>query len=192
MKTTIKIAMAASFLLSTGCGGIPLRAGGDFQPGFDFSQFTAYSWDQPDAQPTGDPRLDYNPFFVHRLHSAIHWELATRAIQYEGMGPALTVHHHASVRERVEVFEADPASGVSSDYGQGTQVVQYDEATFLVDISDARTQEVVWRGWAQMDVGRALGDPEAMKAMIDEAITLMFENFPVPYGGLPQTGGEGR
>ncbi|HSH75145.1 MAG TPA: DUF4136 domain-containing protein [Longimicrobiales bacterium] len=189
--TRLGLALALAALAGGACGGIPLRAGADFEPGYDFRQYGSYTWDQPDERPTGDPRLDNNPFFVHRLHAAIHWELATRGIQYGSSsdGPALTVHHHASVRDRVDVYEADREAGYDSEYGEGTQVVQYEEATFLVDIADARTGEIVWRGWAMMDVGRAISDPAAMREQIDEAIRRMFESFPIPPGSTAPVDG---
>jgi hypothetical protein len=186
MRTTTRLALATTVLFGAACGGVPLTAGADLDPGYDFTQFTSYTWDEPDDQPTGDPRLDNNPFFVHRLHSAIHWELATRGIEYNAEGPALAVHHHAVVRDRVDVYEADRTAGYSTEYGEGTQVIQYEEATFLVDIADARTKEILWRGWAKLDLGTALENPEVMRDQIDVAIDKMFENFPIPYGGVPQ------
>jgi hypothetical protein len=182
------LTLATAALLSTACSSVPMRAGADFQPGYDFAQYSSYTWDEPDDRPTGDPRLDNNPFFVHRLHAAIHWELATRGIQFdrsEGLGAALVVHHHASVRERVEVLEVENETWADSEYGEGTQVLQYEEATFLVDIADARTGDIVWRGWAQLDLGRALTDPEVMRDQIDEAVRKMFESFPIPPGAYP-------
>jgi hypothetical protein len=184
MRTTTKLTLATAALLGTACGGVPLTAGADLDPGYDFAQYTSYTWDEPDERPTGDPRLDNNPFFVHRLHAAIHWELATRGIEYSAEGPALTVHHHAVVRDRVEVYEAQRTEGVPSEYGQGTQVFQYEEGTFLVDMTDARTGEVVWRGWARLDLSTALDDPIEMRNQVDVAIGKMFESFPIPYGGV--------
>jgi hypothetical protein len=188
MRGLTKLALAAAAFLSTACSSVPMRAGADFEPGYDFAKYSSYTWDEPDGRPTGDPRLDENPFFVHRLHAAIHWELATRGIHYGrtgGLGAALTVHHHASVRDRVEVFEADREARYDSEYGEGTQVLQYEEATFLVDLADARTNEIVWRGWARLDLGRALSDPDVMRDQIDEAIRKMFESFPIPPGAYP-------
>lgn len=184
MKTLKRFALAGVALLFAACGGVPLTAGADMTPGYDFTQYTSYYWDQPDDRPTGDPRLENNPFFVHRLHSAIHWELATRGIELSREGPALKVHYHAVVRPRVEVYEADRDAGFLSEFGQGTQVIQYEEGTFLVDIADARTGEVVWRGWARLDLTTALEDPAEMRDQIDRAIGTMFESFPIPYGGV--------
>jgi hypothetical protein len=185
VRVTARLALAAAAWTSAGCSTVPVRAGADFEPGYDFTRYTSYRWDEPDGRPTGDPRLDGNPFFIHRLHAAIHWELATRGIEYGAEGPALTVHHHASVRDRVEVLEADRAAGYRSAYGEGTQVIQYEEGTFLVDIADARTHEVIWRGWAVLDLTKALHDPEVMRKQIDEAIAKMFVSFPIPKGGTP-------
>ena len=127
MRVTTGLALTAVAWVSAGCSGVPLRAGADYEPGYDFAQYTSFTWDDPDPRPTGDPRLDSNPFFVHRLHAAIHWELSMRGIVEHASGPALSVHHHVSVRDRVEVFEADRAAGYTSEYGEGTQVIQYEE-----------------------------------------------------------------
>ncbi|MGE0161446.1 MAG: DUF4136 domain-containing protein [Gemmatimonadales bacterium] len=184
MRTTTRLALATAVLLSPACGGVPLTAGADMDPGYDFTRYTSYTWDEPDDQPIGDPRLENNPFFLHRLHAAIHWELATRGIEYGADGQALKVHHHAVVRNQVDVYEAEPSAGYTTEYGQHTQVVHYEEGTFLVDISDARTDEVVWRGWARLDLSSALDDPMEMRDQIDRAIGKMFESFPIPYGGV--------
>jgi hypothetical protein len=162
-----------------------MRAGADFERGYDFSQYTSYVWDEPDTRPIGDPRLENNPFFMHRLHAAIHWELATRGIEYDAEGPALKVHHHAVVRDQVEVYGAEPSVRSTSEYGENTEVIQYEEGTFLVDIADARTDAIIWRGWAQLDLTTALDDPMEMRDQIDRAIGKMFESFPIPYGGVP-------
>ncbi len=190
MRAMTGLAAIAALVLAAACGGVPLTAGADFEPGYDFAEYVSYTWDQPDDRPTGDPRLENNPFFLHRLHSAIHWELATRGVQYDAPGPALTVHHHVTVRDRVDVYEVDRTTGYRTDFGEGTQVISYEEATFLVDIADARTNVILWRGWAQMEIGKALRDPAEMRDMIDDAISKMFEDFPLPYGGLPVN--EGR
>jgi hypothetical protein len=190
MRTTMRFALATAALLLPACGGVPLTAGADLEPGYDFTQYTSYVWDEPDNRPVGDPRLENNPFFLHRLHAAIHWELATRGLGYDVEGPAVKVHHHAVVTNHVDVYEADRNEGYSSEYGEGTQVIQYPEGTFLVDIADARTNEVIWRGWARLDLSTTLDDPIEMRDQIDLAIGKMFESFPIPLGGVPRPAAE--
>jgi hypothetical protein len=157
-----------------------IRAGADFAPDLDFSTFSTYVWDEPDTRPVGDPRLESNPFFEERLHVAIERELEARGLRQVASGASLIVHHHATVRDHVEVYEADRAAGYGTpEYGEGTQVVQYEEGTLLIDIADARSNDLVWRGWAQFDIGRALEDPQVMSEQIDEAVVKMFESFPI-------------
>jgi hypothetical protein len=67
----------------------------------------------------------------------------------------------------------------SPEYRGGTQVDQYDEGTILVDIADAETHELIWRGWVQFDITAALAEPEVMANALDRAAAKMFENFPV-------------
>jgi hypothetical protein len=79
----------------------------------------------------------------------------------------------------VDVYEADEREGYSTpNFGAGTQVVQYDEGTILIDIADQETRDVVWRGWARFDIGRALTDPRVMADAIDEAVEKMFARYP--------------
>jgi len=177
MKIGIMGALAVA--AATGGCGLGIAAGADFSPGVDLARYGSFTWDEPDDRPVGDPRLENNPFFEQRLHAAIAVELADHGICIGGEGAALIVHHHATVRSRVDVYEADERGGYTgATYAEGRQVVQYDQGTILVDIADATTRHVLWRGWAQFDIGRALANPEVMERAIDEAIAAMFEDFP--------------
>lgn len=170
---------AALSLLVAACGGIGIAAGADYSSSVDLTPYTTFVWDEPDERPVGDPRLENNELFEDRLHAAVAFELSRAGIREANSGPTLTVHHHATVRNRVDVYEADAAAGYrSTEFGDGTQVVQYDQGTILVDIADAETRDLLWRGWAQFDIGRALADPDLMVDAINEAVGKMFEDFP--------------
>jgi hypothetical protein len=83
------------------------------------------------------------------------------------------------VRSRVDVYERDAREGYSATRNtESPQVVEFSEGTILVDIADAETRDVLWRGWAQFDITRALANPEVMERAIEEAIGKMFERFP--------------
>ncbi len=177
MKTTAMGALALITL--AGACSPSIRAGADFVPGVDLGSFATFTWDEPDTRPVGDPRLENNPFFEARLHDAIERELNTRGLRPADSGAGLVVHHHATVRDHVEVYEADREAGyTTSEYGEGTQVVQYDQGTLLVDIADAETREVLWRGWAQFDISAAMVNPEIMAERINEAVAKIFEHYP--------------
>lgn len=166
-------------LITTACG-IAMMAGADFEPDLDFGRYSTFGWDEAGLGRTGDVRLENNPFFEDRLHGAIQRELSTRGIRHDESSPALLVHYHLSVQDHIEVYEADPESGYpASEYGAGTEVLQYEQGTFVVHFTDAETDEDLWIGWALGDIGAALTDTEKMREWVDEAVALMFDDFPV-------------
>lgn len=172
----------APVLLLSACSRA-MMAGSDAAPGVNLDGYATFTWEQADDRPIGDPRLENNPFFLSRLHNAIERELFLRGIEQGAPGRGLTVHHHATVRDHVEVFETDRMEGYKTpEFGPGTQVVQYEEGTFLIDIADAESQEVLWRGWVQMDITSALVDGRVMEDRINKAVEKMFETFPIPEG----------
>lgn len=177
----MRIVIPAAWVMAvamTGCG-LGVTAGADFSPSIDFARYASFTWDEPDDRPVGDPRLENNPFFEDRLHAAIAVELAEHGIRAGDEGARLVVHHHATVRNRVDVYEVDERAGYGH-YAESAQIVQFDLGTILVDIADAETLDVIWRGWAQFDITAALADPALMTRAIDEAVRKMFEEFPGP------------
>jgi hypothetical protein len=177
----LRILITLAIATFAGACALGVSAGADYSPTVDFSPYTSFTWDEPGDRPIGDPRLENNPLFQARLNAAITLELHDVGIQEGAEGPGLMVHYHATVRNRVEVYEADTREGYpATDYGEGTQVVQFEEGTILVDIADAETGDIIWRGWAQFDIGRALTNPDVMANAINESISQMFRRFPKP------------
>ena len=177
--------LGATLLGAAGCRSA-MVAGADYDPSVLIGQPATFAWNEPDGLPVGDPRLDSNPFFVQRLHGAIARALGSRGVRMVvgERKPTLLVHHHASVQDHVEVFPTDESSNWSP-YGPGTQVLQYEEGNFIVDVVSAETGKVVWRGWARVDLMGTLDDPKELDGLVTEAVERMFKLFPIPAGSLP-------
>lgn len=88
--------------------------------------------------------------------------------------PDLLIHYHANISQRIDV------AGVDRNYGYGGEAREYEAGTIVLDIVDARTQQVIWRGWAQDAVTGMLDDSDTMAAKIDEAVTRMLARLPSP------------
>jgi hypothetical protein len=74
-------------------------------------------------------------------------------------------------------------NGVESGYGYcsndcSARIVEYETATLVLDIVDARTKKVLWRGWAQDDLLEVLDNQDRMARRIHTAITQMLAKFP--------------
>jgi hypothetical protein len=74
-------------------------------------------------------------------------------------------------------------NGVESGYGHCTsdcsaRVGEYETATLVLDIIDARTNKMLWRGWAQDDLNDVLHDEDRMARRINAVVTQMLAKFP--------------
>lgn len=145
----------------------------------EFSQYHTWNWGPADTLPTGDPRLDANPFFKDHLAGAVEKGLAAR-----GLGPPtadnpdLLIHYHASINTRIDVNGADTTNGYCDGGGCGEAVSEYEAGTLVLDIVDARSMRVIWRGWAQDRVHGILDSEDQMAKKIDEAARRMLERLP--------------
>jgi len=163
--------------LVVGCAGIV--AGAHFQPETRFAEYRTFAWGPRDELPTGDPRLDNNPFFDAQVRSAVEAELGIRGLRPASHGADLQLHYHASVERVLNVYTVDRVSGYDSPGGvRDTTLYAYDEGTLVVDLVDARTDQVVWRGWARASLEGVIDDTRRMRARVEESVRRMFERYP--------------
>ena len=147
--------------------------------GADFAQYRTFDWGPADALPTGDPRLDRDPFFLDHLQGAVEKGFAGKGFErVSGVTPDLQIHYHASISRRIDINQLDSERGYC--YGGDCQIrtVEVEAGTLVVDVVDARTGRLVWRGWAQHSVRDMLNDRDTMERKINEAVTRMLEQLP--------------
>lgn len=150
------------------------------QRGVDFAHYTTYDWGPADARPVTDERLRENPYFVDDVHGAIDTELNRHALVRAATERAdLLVHYHAAIAERVEV--ASRPGSYRDCLGDNCQprVNTYDAGTLVIDIVDASTRELVWRGWAEHRLEDMLDDPVQVRRRVQDAVRRIFDTFPL-------------
>jgi hypothetical protein len=167
--------ITAAVVLVSACA--TMRIGSYVERGTDFSKYQTYAWGPADALPIGDPRLDNNPIFRDYLQGAVERELHQHSLLLvpDSAGPDLLVHFHGSVRQIFDVAAADRNHGIEVD--QEVTVIDYDEGTLIVDIVDARTNRLVWRGWAIDSLSGILDSQDRMEKKIELAVTKMLIGF---------------
>jgi hypothetical protein len=169
----------ASVLALAGCA--TMNVSSHVERGVNFAQFTTYDWTAADALPVGDPRLDNNPFFRDYLQGAIEKQLAAKGYRrVTGSDADLLLHYHATVNQRMEINEVDRQAGYCYEDCR-PQIIEYEQGTLVVDVVDARTKKVIWRGWAQDSVQGIIDDQDRLERQVDKAVTRMFERFPAGY-----------
>ncbi len=170
-------AVAASALAVTGCA--TMNVSSHVQRDLDFTQYRTYDWGPADALPRGDPRLDKNPFFQDHVQGAVEKQLAAKGFERSTSGtPDLLIHYHASITQRIDVNRVDREYGYCYDKDCQARVIEYEAGTLVLDIVEARTSRVIWRGWAQDSVEGVLDNRDRMARKIDEAVRRMLERLP--------------
>lgn len=141
----------------------------------DFGRYRSYAWAASDRLATGDPRLDNNPFFLARLRMDVDRHLAARGFE-PAASPDLVIHYHASVGDEIDVNGADSAYG-QCDVDECSPVV-YQAGTIVLDLVDARTNQLVWRGWARDTLDGAIDNQDWLEQKIDRAVLKIMERLP--------------
>lgn len=172
MRTLAVPAVLAAALSLAACA--PLRVNASLERGMNFAQYSSYTWAEEHRFSTGDPRLDNNELFQHRLRETVDRTLASRGLEAAAPSTAmLVVHYHANVSQRIDVNALDRPYGYCEDCHSSV----YDAGTITLDFVDARTNKLVWRGWSEGSL-EGIDNQELIEARIDEAVTKILAKLP--------------
>lgn len=154
-----------------------------------------YAWSTASDHIPGEdnPRVN-NDIIAGKVQSALDAGLAKRGYHAtDASTAAWLVHYHAGIEKQTELVSEPMYSAAprvvcgpyacSSAYGWGyygppesvTRTVTFHEGTLIVDIHDAKTNKLVWRGTLSKDinVNKPL-DPVKLQRAID----LLFQKLP--------------
>ncbi len=167
--------LALAALTAAACAA-PLRVNAYAERGADVSQYRTYDFAPVEAVPTGDPRLDSNPFFNERIQAAAERELRSKGYLRVPGTPAFLVHFHASVNQEIDVNAIDQRSGYCSE--GDCQPFLYDAGSLVMDLVDASSRKMLWRGWARGNLDGVIDNQQWMDEMIDDAVAKIVAKMP--------------
>jgi Domain of unknown function (DUF4136) len=145
----------------------------DFDKTADFSKFKTYAWGRSTG--VNDELND------RRIVSAIDAQMAAKGLVKVAPSehPDVFVVYHARFETNLEI--SGFSSGMPYRFGglrTGTaRVEQVAVGDLTVDIIDARTRTIVWRGTAVKDVD-AKTSPEKRDKNVNKAVEKLFKNYP--------------
>jgi len=163
-------ALVTLALAITGCASTEVRS--YVARGIDLREHRTYNWARDDARATGDPRLDNNRFFQERVQSAVDEQLGQRGFQKTD-APDLIVRYHAGVTQVIDSRRTEN----SGDCRECEPEV-YDQGTLVIDLVDAHTDTLVWRGWAKGSIDGVIDNQQWMEQRIDEAVARIMRELP--------------
>lgn len=179
--------LTIAFLLSAGVSGCAtMSVSSHVRRGLDMTRYRTYDWGTADALPAGDPRLDRHASFNDHVQRAVDQQLAARGLERSlGGSPDLLIHYHASIAPRLDVNRVEREFACSCTHAE---TIEYESGTLVLDVVDARTHDVIWRGWAQDAVEGVLDNPDKMERHINDAVTRMLATFPAASSEAPLAG----
>ena len=147
----------------------------DFDSTANFAAFKTYSWTEGTPSP--------NPLGEQRIREAVDSRMVRSGFTKVASNPDVVISTHLLTKEEKEVV----ATGYGVGYGYGpywgamgggmstASVNTYIQGTLILDMYDARTKKLVWRGTGT-DTASDKADKNTKK--VTKALDRMFKTYP--------------
>lgn len=150
------------------CAGASVNS--DFDAAADYSGYRTYAWI------TGTEAA--NPLVEQRIKSAVDRQLAAKGLTKVADSPDLQVATHAStsVEQQVNVESFGygyPGLGWGGWSSSMVNVRNVDVGTLLLDLVDASSEQLVWRGVATDVVGHTVSEQT-----VNKTVERMLKRYP--------------
>ena len=167
-----------------GCSGISVSQ--DYPETADYSRIKTYAWQVDAQEKTGDLRLD-NPLRDQRIRSAVDQVLSEKGYRrIENSTPDVYISYHEKLYSRLERDTSGAGfmfgfGGFSHHggigIGAGNVVSDYDETLMVIDIMDAASGKLIWRGTGTRPFLQH-ADPQKLTRRIQETVQKILSQFP--------------
>jgi hypothetical protein len=177
-----RLGILAMALLLTPAAALAQKVSYDYEKSADFKSFKTYA--HKDGTKVGQQLID------DRIVAAIDAEMAAKGFTKNESSPDVFVVYHMAFDKQKDI------STFSSGYGGGygpygwgwggagwaggtttTQVRDILVGTLVVDMADAKKNQLVWRGMGVKEVNTQ-ANPEKRDKSINNAMKKIFKNYP--------------
>jgi hypothetical protein len=173
MKILIIIALIAFGPLAVKAQKVKVTS----DPGADFSKYKTYAWDQG---------MMANPLIRQHVVAAVDKAMSTKGLRKVETEPDLIVSALASTESDLTVTNpswAPVLNSISTGIPASAQAWPVTKGTLMVNISDAKTKNGLWRGTASQTLehgptGDLVRDAKTVEKPINKAVEKMFKKFP--------------
>jgi hypothetical protein len=171
-KVLMMILLGALAVLEMGCGS-SVKYSYDYDQMIEFRRYRRYNWMPPPSDPSKQNPVQVNSMTDRRIKQAVNVELLKRGMQIVDSQPDLLVAYHLG------------APGMSNpndfgySYGGGElAVAAAGGGAFILDMIDAKTNELIWRGIASGAYEGGATDPEKIQESVNKIVDDLLKNYP--------------
>lgn len=159
------------------------RVATDYDSSVRFDALQAFAWLSPEYAEVDDPLLD-SELLTRKMRRSVVAELTDRGYVAvpEAADADFIVTYHTASRERLRDrggFSIGLGIGRMSRHSRQSlflgdnyfpRIEGYQEGTLIIDVIDARSRELVWRGWTRDEVDTRRFSDEAIDATVREIL----------------------
>ena len=174
MKTRLTSLVRAAAVLCLGTVAVAQQVSVDFDRSADFSKFKTYAW--ADGTPVQD---DLNH---KRIVRAIEEQLTIKGMAKAASDPDVLVAYHASFDRDLQITGFGSGWFYGAGRSMSARAQEIVVGTLVVDLMDASTRSIVWRGMAASDLNPA-ASAETRDKNVTRAVAKLFKNYPPKNGG---------
>jgi hypothetical protein len=172
MKNFHLLLLACSVIGITACSSLSVTVSTTFEPAANFSRFKTYDW-MPKTGEESPQETAIAAAVGHLIMDDVEKELTARGYEKQTSGtPDFYLAYRAYVQEKV-VPTVTPYMCGTRVCGQDITYDNIRQGTLIVDVIQADSKQVVWRGTA---IG--VTDPSKREELIALAVKQLFEKFP--------------
>lgn len=189
MITAKKFILWLAIFFIAGCSAVQVSQ--DYDMTTEFQRYRTFDWAPGPAPKSNDILMD-SQFMDRRVRRAVEETLSAKGFSHTpGEKPDFKVTYHIVVRSRIEIDSFNtgfggygyryPYWGYPYPFWGGidyrTYVTQYDEGTLIIDFTDTRSNQLIWRGIGTRRVNQQ-ANPERTTAAVNETVAEILAQFP--------------
>ncbi len=169
MKRALMLSLVLAALTLSACGGMTVNT--DWDDSVDFSAYKTFAWMSP---PSGETQV--SQLVMNRIRDAVIAEMKAKGYTEVEDNPDLYVTSVVMVQEKVDVSSTSYGYGYGYGYWGGygahsVDVYRYHQGTVLLDVVDAKKNQLVWRGSGSKVVDQNSGRPEKIRAAVQKILS---------------------
>jgi hypothetical protein len=163
MKIYSIIIVVAVLAVSATCAA---EVKSDYDREFDLAALHSFTFADQSARPSRDV-LARSELVAKRLRAAIHKNLVDLGMEQRDASADFEIAYFATARNQVQV-----ATSGRPRWAGNVWVDQYVQGTAIVEFRDAKSRELVWRGFVTGTV-----DPDKSEDNVNKGIKKLMERF---------------
>ncbi|QHL87826.1 DUF4136 domain-containing protein [Nibribacter ruber] len=185
LKTMVGLAMSMLIVGFSGCAP-SILVSSDYEKTTNFAQYRTWRWYQDQPVAKSDSTRRYSTFLDKRIKNAVEAEMNRRGFQLASgsQQPDMLLAYDVTIENMQRVrpdYVSIPTIGYGYWYGyryaytynrlyNNTTVQEYQAGTIILDIVDAKSNELVWRGTGQTTGGEKSLTQEKVQAVVTQIL----------------------